>query len=69
MPAETATIRLNHYCNIPEALGGPGDVIEVPAEIAEKLISRKGAVLVRKSSPPPLAPTKKTARKKEDGET
>lgn len=61
---QTAMIRLNHTCNIPEAMGMPGDEIEVPADVAKKLIERRGAIEVESADEPTKnEPPKPTAGK------
>ena len=58
-------ILLNHQCNIREAKGLPGQVIDAPNDVAKKLIARGGATLVdKKTSPkgaPPMPPIHKRA--------
>lgn len=44
--SDTVAFRLNHTCNIVGASGQPGDVINIPANIAEKLTKRGGGEVI-----------------------
>jgi len=39
-------VRLTHYCNAPEARGGPGQDVDVAADVAQWLLEVGGAVRV-----------------------
>ena len=42
---------LNHKCNAPAYAGNVGDLVEVPPDVAERMVASRGAAYVVKPKP------------------